>query len=169
MSVPEHHASRVFPFAAAAFVIGAGLVWRFVPLGLPILTLKYGGSLLWGAMVYFLVAFLRPDWRTWTIVAAAGVIAVVVELLRLYHQPWLDAFRMTLAGALSREASRARSSVVVIDRWPRPTLTQPRSHAVPGHSRARTLRRREPAVVARIRDRFQNHALLNVNSKSFDR
>ncbi|EHS54159.1 hypothetical protein PDO_3750, partial [Rhizobium sp. PDO1-076] len=28
------------------------------------------------------------------------VIAVVTELGRLYHTPWLDTFRLTLAGAL---------------------------------------------------------------------
>jgi hypothetical protein len=38
---------------------------------------------------------------TWPMIALiSAVIAVGVELFRLVHTPWLDAFRLTLAGAL---------------------------------------------------------------------
>ena len=32
--------------------------------------------------------------------ALSVMIAILAELFRLYHTPWLDAFRLTLAGAL---------------------------------------------------------------------
>lgn len=64
------------------------------------MVVKYAGSILWGAMVYGLVAFLRPAAETGRLVALAGLIAVAVELFRLIHAPWLDAFRLTLPGQL---------------------------------------------------------------------
>ena len=42
----------------AALTICAGLVLRRVPMGLPVLVVKYGGSLLWAAMVYWIAAAL---------------------------------------------------------------------------------------------------------------
>ncbi|MBZ5763041.1 DUF2809 domain-containing protein [Rhizobium sp. VS19-DR104.2] len=91
-----------FCLIAFALTIGLGLALRRYgyDLGLPFPIVKYGGSMLWGAMVYFLVAaalFKSPD-RFSTGLAAS--IAVLVELSRLYHTPWLDAFRVTTAGAL---------------------------------------------------------------------
>jgi beta-N-acetylhexosaminidase len=68
--------------------------------GLPSLLVKYGGSVLWGAMVFFWVAIAVSRWPRWQIVCAAMIVAVGVELFRLVHTPWLDSFRLTLAGAL---------------------------------------------------------------------
>lgn len=78
----------------------AGLVLRLVPLGLPYWLTKWGGSVLWAAMVYWLLAALLPYARVTTVTLAAGVVAGLVESLRLYHSPGLDAFRLTLAGVL---------------------------------------------------------------------
>lgn len=61
---------------------------------------KYGGSLLWAMMVFLLVGVLLP-WLTRSQLAAiALVIAIMVEFSRLVHTLWLDAFRLTTAGAL---------------------------------------------------------------------
>lgn len=69
-------------------------------LGLPIAIVKYGGSMLWGAMVFFLVAIAAPRLLPRNVALVSTVIAVCVELFRLVHAPWLDEFRLTLAGAL---------------------------------------------------------------------
>jgi hypothetical protein len=69
-------------------------------LGMPGLVVKYGGSILWAAMVFFLVALVLPSLSRIQIATISAVIAVAVELFRLIHTPWLDAFRLTLAGAL---------------------------------------------------------------------
>jgi uncharacterized protein DUF2809 len=81
--------------------ITSGLALRGLGLGLgvPSFFVKYGGSLLWGAMVFFLAAMAVPRPR-WAIVLISAAIAAGVELFRLVHAPWLDGFRMTLAGAL---------------------------------------------------------------------
>jgi hypothetical protein len=83
-------------------IIMSGLALRhFGPgLGIPASIVKYGGSVLWGAMVFFIVAIIVPRFRRSSIAAVSAVIAVGVELFRLVHTSLLDAFRMTLAGAL---------------------------------------------------------------------
>ncbi|WP_166146007.1 DUF2809 domain-containing protein [Methylosinus sp. RM1] len=88
--------------AICAAIILAGLSLRaFGPgLGLPAFVVKYGGSVLWATMVYFLVAVGCGNWPRWRVAAAAMSIAIAVEAFRLYHAPWLDAFRLTLPGAL---------------------------------------------------------------------
>lgn len=93
---------RVKRLAVAGIVIVAGLVLRLTgyEAGLPYPLVKYGGSGLWGMMVFWLVAALFPDRSVRRVAVLAGVVAVTVELIRLYHTPWLDAFRLTLAGAL---------------------------------------------------------------------
>ncbi len=83
-------------------VIGAGLALRRFgyDLGLPFVAVKYGGSILWGAMVFLLLALLTGSARILRLIAGAVVIAASVEFSRLYHTPELDAFRLTTAGKL---------------------------------------------------------------------
>ena len=83
---------------AAVLTVLAGLGVRFVPLGLPWIVMKYGGSALWAAMIYWLAALVRPGAKPVRLALAAAVIATVVELFKLVHTPGLDAFRLTLAG-----------------------------------------------------------------------
>ncbi|GGI26273.1 hypothetical protein GCM10010987_38560 [Bradyrhizobium guangdongense] len=86
--------------ALLVIACGLGLRWYGFPLGLPALVVKYGGSLLWATMVFLLVGVLLPRLTRRQIAAIAIMIAVLVELSRLVHTPWLDAFRLTTAGAL---------------------------------------------------------------------
>jgi len=72
-----------------------GLGW-----GLPALVVKYGGSLLWGTMVFLLVAMAASRLSRQRMALIAVAIALGVELFRLAHAPGLDAFRLTPAGAL---------------------------------------------------------------------
>ncbi|MBB3310674.1 hypothetical protein FHT78_002418 [Rhizobium sp. BK196] len=85
-------------------VLGLALRRFGYAIDLPFFIVKYGGSLLWGSMVYFLLAFavggLSARIRPAGIAIIAFAIAICVELFRLYHTPWLDAFRLTTAGAL---------------------------------------------------------------------
>ena len=94
-------AIQVRQIVAAAIVAVCGVVWRLAPLGLPPFWVKYGGSILWGAMVLLIVGVFDPRPRpSWTTSAVAAVIALAAELFRLYHAPALDAFRLTLMGGL---------------------------------------------------------------------
>ena len=83
-------------------IIVCGLALRkFGPgLGLPSVLVKYGGSMLWGTMVFFLVAIAAPGQPRWRMTLISALLAVCVELFRLVHTRWLDDFRLTTAGAL---------------------------------------------------------------------
>jgi Protein of unknown function (DUF2809) len=93
---------RACLLAAACGVIIAGLgLRRFgYDIGLPFVVVKYGGSILWGSMVFLLVASLLPCRNRRTAIFVACSVAVVVELIRLVHFPALYEFRATTAGAL---------------------------------------------------------------------
>jgi hypothetical protein len=97
--------------ASPAFIIRTGLCLLIIMsglalrgfgfgLGLSAFVVKYGGSLLWAAMVYFLVAMAVSPASRLSFALIAAAISIGVELLRLVHAPWLDAFRLTLPGAL---------------------------------------------------------------------
>jgi len=83
-------------------IIVCGLALRKfgLGLGLPSVLVKYGGSMLWGTMVFFLVAVAAPGQSRWRMALISVLLAVCVELFRLVHTPWIDDFRLTTAGAL---------------------------------------------------------------------
>ena len=91
---------RVAYFGLALVTVPIGLAIRFVPLGLPWFVMKYGGSTLWAVMIYWVLAFLWPRGAPRSLALAAGTIATLVELLRLYHSAALDAFRISLPGII---------------------------------------------------------------------
>jgi hypothetical protein len=84
----------------AVAVIAAGLLWRWPGLQLPPMTAKYGGSVLWGALVYVSLRVVWPSARLRIVVGSAAVLAALVEFSQLLHWPWLDAFRSTQFGVL---------------------------------------------------------------------
>jgi len=78
----------------------AGLAVRMAPLGLPAVVVKYGGSMLWAVMIYWVVSTALARWRLPVVGLIAGAIATAVEFFKLYHSPGLDAFRLTLTGMI---------------------------------------------------------------------
>jgi hypothetical protein len=85
-------------FAIAFVTLVVGLIWRFVLLGLPPFLFKYGGSVLWAAMIYWLAALITPRAQPLRLALISAAIATAVELFKLVHTPALDAFRLTFAG-----------------------------------------------------------------------
>lgn len=89
---------RIICLAIMLVLIPLGLLCRFVPIGLPQFTVKYGGSFLWAATVYWLIAFFFAR----SSAAVLGLIALfattTVEFLKLIHTPALESFRNTFAG-----------------------------------------------------------------------
>ena len=90
---------RVY-LSIAVLTMLAGLSARFVPLGLPWVVMKYGGSTMWAVMIYWVLRLAWPRRSAVALALAAGTIATIVEFTRLYHCAWLDAFRASLAGAV---------------------------------------------------------------------
>jgi Protein of unknown function (DUF2809) len=110
MNIASDHVTRERTLGAALIVraglcllvIVSGLALRkFGPaLGLPFPFVKYGGSVLWGTMVFFLAAMAAPARSPSGIALISAAIAICVELFRLVDTPWLDDFRLTTLGAL---------------------------------------------------------------------
>jgi len=80
--------------------IAAGLAIRFAPLGLPVIIVKYGGSMLWALMIYWIVSTVLPSLRPAAAALVSGALATAIEFFELYHAPTLDAFRLTVPGIL---------------------------------------------------------------------
>ncbi len=93
---------RIGRAIAVLVVIAAGLALRRFgyDLVMPFPVVKYGGSILWGAMVFLLVGILSGSARGGLVALIALAIAMTVEFSRLYHTPTLDTFRLTTAGKL---------------------------------------------------------------------
>jgi len=83
-----------------AITVTAGLAVRFAHLGLPFSVVKYGGSGLWAAMIYWLCSTFLPSGRWTRNVAISATLGTAVEFLKLYDPPWLDAVRRTLPGII---------------------------------------------------------------------
>jgi Protein of unknown function (DUF2809) len=84
----------------SVIILGLALRRYGLGFGLPGFIVRYGGSMLWATMVFLLVATAAPGRSRSSVALIAATIAVCVELFRLVHAPWLDAFRLTNAGAL---------------------------------------------------------------------
>jgi hypothetical protein len=92
--------TRACYVAAALLVIAAGLLARRPEVGLPWAAAKYGGSVLWGAMVFFIVAALAVRWPLGRTALVAATASAAVEFSQLIHVEPLDAFRRSALGAL---------------------------------------------------------------------
>lgn len=77
-----------------------GLVIRFVHFGLPSAVVKYGGSMLWALMIYWIISTFLPSLRLCAVALLTAGITTAVEFFKLSHAPALDAFRLTIPGIL---------------------------------------------------------------------
>ena len=92
--------SRLVALAAMAVAMALGLASRRWPDLLPPTLGKYPGDALWALMVFFGWRALRPGARTRDVAVCAMATSTVVEFAKLWHAPWLVAFRHTSVGHL---------------------------------------------------------------------
>jgi hypothetical protein len=84
--------------AIMLLLIPLGLVCRFVPIGLPPLIVKYGGSFLWAATVYWFIAFFLARQRPLALGLIALVATTAIEFLKRVQSSHLDIIRDTFFG-----------------------------------------------------------------------
>jgi hypothetical protein len=89
---------RVNCGAALLLIIPLGLLCRFAPLGLPYVIVKYGGSFLWAAAVYWFIAFMAARLQPSRIAIIAIAFSAASEFIKRIHSPGFDVFRATFAG-----------------------------------------------------------------------
>ena len=95
----ERRRWRAVGFGLATVALGLGV--RFLHLGLPWVVVKYGGSMLWAVMIFWIFSAVVPQWPLVRIALLSGAVATAVEIFKLYRSPGMDAFRLTLAGKLT--------------------------------------------------------------------
>jgi hypothetical protein len=85
---------------ALALIIAAGVVLRgYGPrFGAPSFWVTYGGSALWAAMYFFVIALLMRSRPREQALYVASLVCALIEFLKLVHTPALDVFRMTTTG-----------------------------------------------------------------------
>ena len=89
---------RSVGFGLTTGALGLGV--RFLHLGLPWVVVKYGGSMLWAVMIFWIFAALAPQWPVVRVALLSGAVATAIEVFKLYRSPGMDAFRLTFAGKL---------------------------------------------------------------------
>jgi hypothetical protein len=91
---------RVTCILLLLITIPLGLAWRMTPLGLSPFFFKYGGSMLWAAALYWLLAACLPRLDRRALVMLAATAAAMLEFSRLWHTQGMDAFRVSPAGRI---------------------------------------------------------------------
>lgn len=76
-------------------VILMGLLSRRIS-GIPL----WIGDALYAVMMYFIVAFIKPNLENWRIGGYALLLVFMVEVSQLYQAPWINQIRQTLVGHL---------------------------------------------------------------------
>jgi len=79
-------------------LIPLGLLCPFVPIGLPPLIVKYGGSFLWAATVYWFIAFLLARQKPLALGLISLIATAAIEFVKQIQSPPLDLFRDTFLG-----------------------------------------------------------------------
>jgi hypothetical protein len=81
--------------------IALGLLSRHLPTSLPTWIAKDPGDVLYATMIYWLARVCCPGVAKSRSAATSLAICVAIEFLKLWHAPWLDAFRVTTIGRLT--------------------------------------------------------------------
>ena len=90
--------SRCWYAVMLCLVILAGLLLRSGIVPLSAFAIKYGGVALWALAAFAGFGFLFTQISTSRLAVISIVFAWTVEVLQLYHAPWVDAIRATRPG-----------------------------------------------------------------------
>jgi hypothetical protein len=91
---------RVWAALAVVVIVAAGLLTRSGWAALPGFVVTWGGDTLWAAMVYAILATLRPTDPVRRLALLAGGFALLIEVSQLYQADWIVAVRANRLAAL---------------------------------------------------------------------
>lgn len=91
---------RIILICLVASTMALGFLSRSTLVTLPKLLASYAGDILWATMVYFIVGFIAPTWKTKKTAMVALAFAFTIEFSQLVHAPWIDQIRDHKIGAL---------------------------------------------------------------------
>ena len=92
--------NRLILFVLIVITVVLGLASRKVPSLFPAVLGKYPGDALWSLMVYWGIAWLRPNASIKKVAVLALLVSYVDEISQLYQAPWINGIRRTTLGHL---------------------------------------------------------------------
>ena len=99
-TLPPSTRRRLTCLAIMLLLIPLGFVCRFVPVGLPYVIVKYGGSFLWASTVYWFFGYFLARQKPLLLALLSLVITAVIEFLKLVQSPTLENIRNTFFGII---------------------------------------------------------------------
>ena len=81
-------------------LIPLGFVCRFVPIGLPYLIVKYGGSFLWASTVYWFIGYFLIRQKPLVLALISFVVTSGIEFLKRVQSSTLEHIRNTFFGIM---------------------------------------------------------------------
>ena len=99
-TLPPSTRRRLTCLAIMLLLIPLGFVCRFVPIGLPYLIVKYGGSFLWASTVYWFIGYFFARQKPLRLALISLVITAAIEFLKRVQSSTLENIRNTLFGIM---------------------------------------------------------------------
>jgi hypothetical protein len=99
-TLPPSTRRRVTCLAIMLLLIPLGFVCRFVPIGLPYLIVKYGGSFLWASTVYWFIGYFLARQKPLTLALISLVVTAAIEFLKRVQSSTLENIRNTFFGII---------------------------------------------------------------------
>ena len=99
-TLPPSSRRRLICLAIMLLLIPLGFVCRFVPIGLPYVIVKYGGSFLWASTVYWFIGYFLARQKPLTLALISVVITAAIEFLKRVQSSTLENIRNTFFGII---------------------------------------------------------------------
>ena len=99
-ALPPSTRRRLTCLVMMLLLIPLGFVCRFVPVGLPYLIVKYGGSFLWASTVYWFIGYFLARQKPLVLTLISLVVTAAIEFLKRVQSPTLENIRNTFFGIM---------------------------------------------------------------------
>jgi hypothetical protein len=99
-TLPPSTRRRLTCLAIMLLLIPLGFACRFVPLGLPYVIVKYGGSFFWASTVYWFIGYFLARQKPLTLALLSLVITAAIEFLKRVQSSTLENIRNTFFGIM---------------------------------------------------------------------
>lgn len=99
-TLPPSTRRRLTCLAIILLLVPLGFICRFVPIGLPYVIVKYGGSFLWASTVYWFIGYFLARQKPVTLALISLVVTAAIEFLKRVQSSTLENIRNTLFGIM---------------------------------------------------------------------
>jgi hypothetical protein len=99
-TLPPSTRRRLTCLAIMLLLVPLGFICRFVPIGLPYLIVKYGGSFLWASTVYWFIGYFLARQKPFLLAILSLVVTAIIEFLKRVQSSTLENIRNTFFGIM---------------------------------------------------------------------